>query len=31
MYLATPVGRKMLTAAKEKVSELFGELFEEDE
>jgi DNA-binding PadR family transcriptional regulator len=31
MYLATPFGRKMLATAKEKVSELFGELFEEDE
>jgi DNA-binding PadR family transcriptional regulator len=31
MYLATPLGRKMLGTAKEKVSELFGELFEADE
>jgi DNA-binding PadR family transcriptional regulator len=31
MYLATPLGRKMLALGKEKVSELFGELFEEDE
>jgi len=28
-YRATPMGRKALTAAKEKVRELFGELFEE--
>jgi len=31
MYFATPLGRKMLATAKDKVSELFGELFEEDE
>ncbi len=29
MYRATPAGRKALEAAKEKVRELFGELFEE--
>lgn len=28
-YKATPAGRKALVAAKEKVRELFGELFEE--
>jgi PadR family transcriptional regulator, regulatory protein PadR len=28
MYRATPLGRKVLAAAKEKVSELFGELLE---
>ena len=28
LYRATPAGRKALVAAKEKVSELFGELFE---
>ena len=30
LYSATPLGRKVLSAAKEKVSELFGELFEDD-
>jgi PadR family transcriptional regulator PadR len=30
VYRATPKGRKALEAAKEKVRELFGELFEED-
>jgi hypothetical protein len=29
MYRATPAGRKALEAAKVKVKELFGELFEE--
>lgn len=29
VYRATPRGRKVLEAAKEKVRELFGELFEE--
>jgi len=29
MYRATPLGRKVLAAAREKVSELFGELLEE--
>lgn len=29
MYRATPLGRKVLAAAKEKVSELFGELLED--
>jgi len=29
-YRATPQGRKALTLAKEKVRELFGELFEEE-
>lgn len=29
MYRATPLGRKVLTAAREKVSELFGELLGE--
>lgn len=28
MYQATPLGRKALTAARQKVSELFGELLE---
>src|ERR687888_2246673 len=28
IYRATPLGRKVLAAAKEKVSELFGELLE---
>jgi DNA-binding PadR family transcriptional regulator len=28
MYRATPAGQRVLTAAKEKVRELFGELFE---
>jgi len=28
MYRATPLGRKVLAAAREKVSELFGELLE---
>jgi DNA-binding PadR family transcriptional regulator len=31
VYRATPLGRKALAAAKEKVRELFGELFEDDE
>ena len=30
VYRATPSGRKALVAAKSKVRELFGELFEED-
>ena len=30
LYRATPAGRRALEAAKEKVQELFGELFEED-
>ncbi len=30
MYRATPAGRKALAAAKHKVQELFGELFEDD-
>jgi len=30
LYRATPLGRKILKAAKVKVHELFGELFEED-
>lgn len=30
IYKATPAGRKALAAAKEKVRELFGELFEDD-
>lgn len=30
MYQATPAGRKALAAARQKVSELFGELLEED-
>jgi len=30
VYRATPLGRKALDAAKEKVRELFGELFEEE-
>lgn len=29
MYAATPLGRKALKAAKERVRELFGELLEE--
>ena len=29
IYRATPLGRKVLAAAREKVSELFGELLEE--
>jgi len=29
-YRATPAGRRALVAAKEKVRELFGELFEDD-
>jgi DNA-binding PadR family transcriptional regulator len=29
MYRATPLGRKALAAAREKVSELFGEMLEE--
>ena len=31
IYRATPAGRKALAAAKAKVRELFGELFEEEE
>jgi DNA-binding PadR family transcriptional regulator len=31
VYRATPLGRKALAAAKEKVRELFGELFEDSE
>ena len=31
VYRATPTGRKALTAAKAKVRELFGELFEDEE
>ncbi len=31
MYRATPAGRKALAAAKAKVRELFGELFEDEE
>jgi PadR family transcriptional regulator PadR len=31
VYRATPAGRKALTAAKAKVRELFGELFEDEE
>jgi PadR family transcriptional regulator len=30
LYRATPAGRKALETAKEKVRELFGELFEEE-
>ncbi len=30
VYRATPAGRRALNAAKKKVRELFGELFEED-
>lgn len=30
MYQATPIGRKALATARQKVSELFGELLEED-
>jgi DNA-binding PadR family transcriptional regulator len=30
MYQATPMGRKALVAARQKVSELFGELLEDD-
>lgn len=30
MYLATPLGRKALAAARHKVSELFGELLEDE-
>jgi len=30
MYRATPLGRKVLVAARGKVSELFGELLEEE-
>ena len=30
IYRATPLGRKVLAAAKEKVSELFGELLENE-
>jgi DNA-binding PadR family transcriptional regulator len=30
MYRATPLGRKVLAAAREKVSELFGELLEDE-
>jgi DNA-binding PadR family transcriptional regulator len=29
-YRATPAGKRALAAAKEKVRELFGELFEDD-
>jgi hypothetical protein len=31
VYQATPAGRKALAAAKTKVRELFGELFEDEE
>ena len=31
VYRATPAGRKALAAAKTKVRELFGELFEDEE
>ena len=31
VYRATPLGRRALAAAKEKVRELFGELFEDTE
>jgi hypothetical protein len=30
MYQATPMGRKALVAARQKVSELFGELLEDE-
>ena len=30
LYRATPAGRRALAAAKDKVRELFGELFDED-
>jgi DNA-binding PadR family transcriptional regulator len=30
VYRATPLGRKVLAAAREKVRELFGELFEDE-
>ena len=30
MYRATPLGRKVLVAARERVSELFGELLEDE-
>ena len=30
MYRATPLGCKVLVAAREKVSELFGELLEDE-
>ena len=30
VYRATPLGRKVLASAKEKVSELFGELLEDE-
>ena len=30
VYRATPLGRKVLAASKEKVSELFGELLEDE-
>lgn len=30
LYRATPLGKEVLEAAKEKVRELFGELFEEE-
>ena len=30
VYRATPLGRKVLVAAREKVSELFGELLEDE-
>jgi DNA-binding PadR family transcriptional regulator len=31
IYRATPAGRRALVAAKQKVRELFGELFEDDQ
>ena len=31
IYRATPTGRRALVAAKQKVRELFGELFEDDQ
>ncbi|HLJ87805.1 MAG TPA: PadR family transcriptional regulator [Candidatus Angelobacter sp.] len=31
VYSATPVGRKAMKAAKQRVRELFGELFEDEE
>jgi hypothetical protein len=30
MYRAKPLGRKVLVAAREKVSELFGELLQDE-
>jgi DNA-binding PadR family transcriptional regulator len=30
MYRATPLGRKVLVAAREKVSELFSELLQDE-